>query len=74
MSAIEDFLDMKNTNFSAFNKADLAFHFLQTLSINIGKYRDWLIDWCLMPTLAIFPLYLGVGSYRENVLLLTLNI
>ena len=24
------------------------------------KYNDWLIDWCLMPTLAIFQLYHGV--------------
>lgn len=50
------------SNRSTFNKADLAFHFLQTLPINIGKYRDWLTDWCLTLKIAIFQLYLGVGK------------
>jgi hypothetical protein len=25
---------------------------------------DWLIDWCLMPTLAIFKLYHGFKGYE----------
>ena len=27
---------------------------------------DWLIDWCLTPTLAVFQLYSGVDKYYIN--------
>jgi hypothetical protein len=26
----------------------------------------WLIDWCLMPTLAIFQLYRGMNKFHVN--------
>jgi hypothetical protein len=31
--------------------------------IFVHETKDWFIDWCLTPTLAIFQLYRGVSKF-----------
>ena len=35
-------------------------------SVAVNQLIDWLIDWCLMPTLAIFQQYHGIRKLKKD--------